>query len=238
MIDSRSLNDLHPTVRRAAEELIRRMKERGYPVGIASTYRDFEQQNYLYAQGRTRPGSIITNAKAGESIHNFRLAFDIFKNVVGHAYDDLEFFRIAGVIGHELGLEWGGSWSTFVDKPHFEWTNGLSLAQLRAGARPPNVKLAWEYRKEAEEKMYKEKIAQLEAEINNLETENSGLRERLRSQEPTSIKVLINGEVKEIRSALIQDYNYPMLRPFAEALGFGVDYDAEKKMPVIISIEK
>lgn len=233
MIDSKSSNDLHPTVKRACEELILRMQKLGYPVGISSTYRDYEQQNFLYSQGRTRPGSIITNAQGGWSMHNFRLAFDIFKNIVGHAYDDMEFFRVAGIIGRELGLTWGGSWSGLVDKPHFEWTNGLSLSQLRAGAYPPNLKLQWEYKKEEEERMLNKKIKELESEITSLKNENFDLQNKLKSQEPKGIKILLNGEEKEIRAASIGDYNYVMLRPISEALGYEVDFDEKRKLPIL-----
>ncbi|MCL2564780.1 MAG: M15 family metallopeptidase [Defluviitaleaceae bacterium] len=145
MIDSRNISDLHPTLQRGANELIRRMKELGYPVGISSTYRDNEAQDYLYAQGRTRPGAIVTNARAGDSMHNYKLAFDIFKNIKGYEYSDYNFFDTAGRIWTEMGGEWGGSWTTFVDKPHMQFTGGLSLADLKAGKRLANdAKMYWE----------------------------------------------------------------------------------------------
>lgn len=144
MIDSRSVNDLHPAVKRAALELQRRLKQAGWNMGISSTYRDNERQDALYAQGRTRPGNIVTNARGGQSIHNYRLAFDIFNNVSGNMYPSA-FMKLAGKIGTEMGLEWGGSWTGFRDEPHFQFTNGLTLAQLQGGRRvPEDVQLRWE----------------------------------------------------------------------------------------------
>ena len=66
MINSRDINDLHPTLKRGAVELQRRIKaESGWDMGINSTFRDNAKQDWLFAQGRTRPGSIVTNARAG-----------------------------------------------------------------------------------------------------------------------------------------------------------------------------
>jgi peptidoglycan L-alanyl-D-glutamate endopeptidase CwlK len=145
MIDSRDISQLHPTLQRAAQGLIQRMAVKGYPVLITSTYRDNEMQNYLYSQGRTRSGSIVTNAKGGQSIHNYRLAFDICKNIKGQEYNDAKFFSTVGAIGREMGLTWGGDWASFPDRPHFEFTNGLTLAQLQKGNKvPENTVMKWE----------------------------------------------------------------------------------------------
>ena len=84
MHNSRDINDLHPTVLRGCKDLIRRMSQEGYEhVGISSTYRDIAYQNNLFAKGRTIKGSIVTNARGGSSMHNYRLAFDIFQNIRG-----------------------------------------------------------------------------------------------------------------------------------------------------------
>lgn len=141
MINSRNLADLHPAIKRGAEELLNRLEN----VLITSTYRDFEYQNYLYAQGRTRSGKIVTNAKAGQSIHNFKCAFDICKNIKGQEYSDSIFFKTAGRIWVEMGGEWGGDWKGFIDTPHFQFTNGLTLSQLQKGiVIPEDAKMRWE----------------------------------------------------------------------------------------------
>ena len=35
-----------------------------------------------------------------------------------------------GAIGQRFGLEWGGNWTTFVDRPHFQMTFGHTIRQL------------------------------------------------------------------------------------------------------------
>lgn len=137
MINSRKIEDLHPHVATLARKMIAAAKKEGIDVLVTSTYRDAESQNYLYAQGRTRPGKIVTNARAGQSWHNHRLAFDVVPIVGGKAqWNDLRTFKRLGEIGKSVGLEWAGDWKTFKEMPHFQWTGGLSLAQIRAGKKP------------------------------------------------------------------------------------------------------
>lgn len=137
MINSRKLEDLHPYVASLARKMIAAAKKEGIEVLVTSTYRDEESQNALYAQGRTKPGRIVTNAKAGQSWHNFRLAFDVVPLVNGKAmWNDLRTFKRLGTIGKSVGLEWAGDWVSFKEYPHFQWTGGLTLAQLRAGKQP------------------------------------------------------------------------------------------------------
>jgi len=150
-VNSRNIDDLHPAVARGCNEFIRRMNQSGFSnVGISATYRDTVHQNWLFAQGRTRPGNIVTNAAGGQSIHNFRLAFDFFRNIPGEAFNDStqeerRFWDTAGKIWTEMGGVWGGSWSRFVDRPHCEYTGGLSLRELQKGKiLPHDHKMLWE----------------------------------------------------------------------------------------------
>ena len=134
MINSKSLDDLLPEVAEKAREFIR-IAEEELPIDelrVTSTFRDYEYQTFLYAQGRTRPGSIVTNAKAGQSWHNFQVALDVVPMINGKAvWDNAPLWKDIGEIGQECGLEWGGAWKRFIDKPHFQDTGGLDLAQLR-----------------------------------------------------------------------------------------------------------
>ncbi|MGL5676537.1 MAG: M15 family metallopeptidase [Cellulosilyticaceae bacterium] len=135
---NRNLNELHPKVKELAEKFIQECKKQGIEVGISETYRTVERQEYLYAQGRTRSGGIVTNARGKDmkSYHQWRLAFDAFQNVKGQEYDTAVIKKM-GAIGTQLGLEWGGNWSTFKDTPHFQYTFGLSIADLKSGKKPP-----------------------------------------------------------------------------------------------------
>jgi len=133
MINSRKIEDLHPHVASLCRKFIEQCKEAGVDVLVTSTYRDHESQNALYAQGRTAPGKIVTKAKGGQSFHNHKVAFDVVPLVNGKAiWNDEGLWRKIGQIGQEVGLEWGGNWK-FQDKPHFQYTGGLTLADFQAG---------------------------------------------------------------------------------------------------------
>ena len=154
MINSRDILELHPTLQRGARELISRMRALGFPVGISSTYRSPEYQDYLFEQGRSRPGQIVTNARGGQSMHNYRLAFDVFKNIRGQEFSDDSFFAAAGRIWQEMGGVWGGSWRSFPDRPHMEYSDGLSITNLQRGAvLPQNHKMLWERDTESQEEV-------------------------------------------------------------------------------------
>ena len=76
---------------------------------VISTYRDKEYQDFIFAQGRTRRGQIVTNAKGGESEHNHRNAFDFAIKVNGHiTWNDYRLYERAGEIAEGMGLKWGG----------------------------------------------------------------------------------------------------------------------------------
>ena len=134
MINSRKIEDLHPHVAELCREFLSRCEAEGIEVIVTSTFRDHESQNALYAQGRTAPGAKVTNAKGGQSFHNWHVAFDVVPVVNGKAvWNDESLWRKLGQIGQEVGLEWGGSWRSFQDKPHFQYTGGLTLADFNDG---------------------------------------------------------------------------------------------------------
>jgi peptidoglycan L-alanyl-D-glutamate endopeptidase CwlK len=99
----------------------------------------YDEQNELFAQGRTKPGRIVSNARAGFSNHNFGIAFDIGVFEGTKYLDESPKYKAVGVLGMDLGLEWGGNWKTIVDEPHFQlrpkWAGHMKerdmLAELR-----------------------------------------------------------------------------------------------------------
>ena len=118
---SRGVEKLHPELISICNEFVSRCKARGLNVLITETLRTKAEQDALYAQGRTAPGSIVTNAKYPRSAHCWGVAFDFCRNVKGREFDDSDgFFAKCGAVGKELGLTWGGDWKSFVDKPHLE----------------------------------------------------------------------------------------------------------------------
>jgi peptidoglycan LD-endopeptidase CwlK len=131
---SRSLEDLLPPVAALARQFLEECERQGFLVFVTSTLRTFFEQDELFAQGRTKPGDKVTNAEAGESSHNYGLAFDVaFRSPPaadpfdGNPWDEI------GAIGKALGLEWGGDWPRFPDRPHFQLPSPVSL-QLRKAA--------------------------------------------------------------------------------------------------------
>jgi peptidoglycan L-alanyl-D-glutamate endopeptidase CwlK len=134
MINSRKLEDLHPIVKNKCEDFITSCDKQGIDVLITSTYRDAESQNALYAQGRTTPGAKVTNAKGGQSYHNWKVAFDFVPLVNGKAqWNDVALFTKCGEIAEKCGLEWAGRWVKFKELAHCQYTGGLKLADFQAG---------------------------------------------------------------------------------------------------------
>lgn len=138
MISSRKLEDLAPHVRVKAEMFERECAKEGIDIIFTSTFRDIESQDALYAQGRTKPGKIVTNAKGGYSFHNFRLAFDFAPVVNGKVpWNDTALFKRCGAIAKRCGLEWAGDWKKFKELAHCQDSGGMTLEQLRNGAAHP-----------------------------------------------------------------------------------------------------
>lgn len=134
MINSRKIEDLHPYVADLCKSFIEKCDEVGIDILITSTYRDFESQDALYAQGRTKPGPWVTNAKAGQSFHNYRVAFDFVPIVNGKAdWNNTITFRKCGEIAESIGLEWAGKWKSFKELAHCQYTGGLTLKDFQNG---------------------------------------------------------------------------------------------------------
>ena len=119
----RDITLCHPRLQCLAAELIKECEKQGLQIKIGETLRTTAEQDALYAQGRSKPGKIVTNAKGSSysSYHQWGVAFDIYRaDGCGAYYDTDGFFSKVGVIGVSIGLEWGGSWKSIVDKPHFQ----------------------------------------------------------------------------------------------------------------------
>lgn len=137
MINSRDLKELLPPARRRVEAMIASAKAQGIDLLVTSTYRDNESQTALYAQGRTAPGKVVTNARAGQSYHNYRCAVDVVPIRAGKPVWDAKdpVWQQVGALGKAAGLEWAGDWKRFREMAHFQYTGGLTLAQLQAGTK-------------------------------------------------------------------------------------------------------
>lgn len=144
---SRNLSDLDPRLEPLARQFLERAQAAGLSVVVTQTRRTMEEQAALYAQGRTRPGKVVTNAKPGQSAHNAGLAFDVAFLAPGGLVTWEGPWERLGEIGRSLGLEWGGDWPNFSDRPHFQFPNWRehipkepARPTLRRGSRGPAVR--------------------------------------------------------------------------------------------------
>lgn len=212
------LNGLHPVLVASAKALITRSYVIGVPIVITQGLRTIAEQNALYAQGRSKPGPIVTNAKGGTSYHNYGLAFDfalLLPNGTTISWDmnrDGDKDKAADwreVVGEakELGLEWGGDWTSFKDYSHLQMTFGLSIDQLRAGKRPT--------------------VQQVNEALSRI---NGGDDE---VNKDVKVTIVLNGS-KLTDGVLDAGTTYVPVRALAEALGAKVTYDAVSKTVNIV----
>jgi peptidoglycan L-alanyl-D-glutamate endopeptidase CwlK len=133
------IQDLHPSIQPMVGQTLDNAAADGIQLVVTQGLRTMEEQQALYDQGRTAPGKIVTNAKPGSSWHNFGLAFDVaIVDANGNPSwpEDNALWARVGAAGKAAGLVWGGDFTQFVDRPHFEYHPGLTLSDARNGARP------------------------------------------------------------------------------------------------------
>ena len=137
----RDVKQLHPDLQKKIIKLKDLCKKNGITIGIGECLRTVAEQDALYARGRTKPGIKVTNCKGStySSMHQWGVAFDFYLIMDvdgdGKTSDDIynnatRLFNQVGAIGKKLGLEWGGSWKSPVDLPHFQLPDWGSTAKL------------------------------------------------------------------------------------------------------------
>lgn len=127
----RNLSTLLPEAQKAARQWLRLAAEGaeplGYEVKIICGTRTYAEQDALYKQ---RPK--VTNARGGQSWHNFGLAWDfgIFRK--GKYFDEHPLYSFLGQLHTRVeGIAWGGSWKSFVDMPHLQLDKFGSVSETR-----------------------------------------------------------------------------------------------------------
>ena len=119
----RDINKLHPELQEIIPKLISECKSKDLIIGISECFRTVEEQDDLYAKGRTTGGSKVTKAKGStySSMHQWGVAFDFYRDDGSGAYNEKgDFFKKVGAVGKGYDLIWGGDWTSIVDKPHFQ----------------------------------------------------------------------------------------------------------------------
>jgi len=128
---SRDLADLKPEFRALVDPWLADCAAADIDVLVTCTLRTMQDQAILFAQGRTTPGKIITNAKPGQSAHNFGLALDIVPVVHGKldwSGDSPPWVTVAE-LGQSHGLQWlGAPGSPFIEQAHFQHPQWRSIA--------------------------------------------------------------------------------------------------------------
>jgi len=130
---SRSLNDLRPECRRLVDPWLDDCAAAEIDLLVTCTLRSMQDQAILYAQGRTTPGPVVTNAKPGQSAHNYGLALDVVPLIHGKpdwSGNSPVWTEVAN-LGQARGLQWlGAPDSQFREMAHFEVPNWRQLAGL------------------------------------------------------------------------------------------------------------
>lgn len=113
----KNLATVQPQLQRLGRELLRRLEAEGLTFKVTSGNRTQAEQDALYAQGRTKPGPVVTWTRKSRHIGGRAIDLTLFsgKNPI---WESPKYDR-AGEVGEQLGLVWGGRWKT-KDKPHFE----------------------------------------------------------------------------------------------------------------------
>jgi len=125
---SRDLSLVEPKLRAAVPKILSAMAAIGYPMMVTDTLRTTAEQQALYAQGRTKPGPIVTNAdgvikKSNHQAHDdgFGHAVDCCFIVTGAPSWDVHLpWKAYGALAEALGFKWGGNWNSLNDLPHIE----------------------------------------------------------------------------------------------------------------------
>lgn len=147
----RNIKELHPALQDKTKLLKEKCRQKGISILFGECLRTKSEQDALYAQGRTKPGNKVTNARGStySSQHQWGIAVDFYIDMDvdgdGNKSDDAfnnstRLFDEVGTIAKSIGLGWGGDWKSPVDKPHLylpDW--GSTTAKLKKEYKAPEI---------------------------------------------------------------------------------------------------
>ena len=139
----KDVTQLHPRLQVKFKLLQKKCAQKGIKIKATECLRTAKEQDALYAKGRTAPGHKVTNVcgKDAKSMHQWGVAFDVAIDMDTDNDGDVDIrdlynvklLNVVGQIGQSIGLEWGGSWKSIVDKPHFQLPDwGSTPTKLKA----------------------------------------------------------------------------------------------------------
>lgn len=145
-VSERRIMSLHPLLREEAMALFNDINNNRLTgdakMRVTRAYASFSEQDELYAQGRTKPGKIVTNARGGDSYHNYGLALDFcllldngryasWDTVKDYDGDHTPDWMEVVYAFTDAGWEWAGTWKTFIEQAHVQKTFGYSIQALK-----------------------------------------------------------------------------------------------------------
>ena len=165
----RDITKLHPRLQEKFKLLQKKCAQKGITIKATECLRTAKEQDALYAKGRTAPGAKVTNAqgKDAKSMHQWGVAFDVAIDMDADKDGDVDIrdlynvklLNVVGKIGQSIGLEWGGSWKSIVDKPHFQLPDwGSTPAKLKAKYGTPKKFIATWSKKTNTNKLFKKTL--------------------------------------------------------------------------------
>lgn len=135
-MSERCIRTLDPRAQDAARRFLRAVRDGGIDARVISGTRTYAEQNGLYKKGRFgNAPPVVTNARGGQSNHNFGIAWDIGVFDGGKYLGESPLYDRAAEVGLSAAIEWGGHWQSFKDRPHY---------QLRTGSRISDIRVAFE----------------------------------------------------------------------------------------------
>lgn len=138
------LAKVHPELAKRVRALVANLGAKGFPFEVVQGLRTYAEQEALFAQGRTKPGKIVTRARGGQSNHNFGLACDLCPTRNGtFDWNWRAAFLAINDEAEKVGLLWGGDWQKFLDLPHVE-LRGPTLAECRNLFEKGGLAKVWE----------------------------------------------------------------------------------------------
>lgn len=260
VVMSRDIMLLHPELQEIIPKFLEKCKQQGLIVKTTDTLRNKKEQDELYAQGRTKPGNIVTWVKYPYSNHNWGIAFDISRNDGKGDYNNSDgWFDKVGQIAKSFGLEWGGDWQ-IQDKPHFQLTKYGTTNQLVAKyGNFENFKKTWQSLKE-DNYMLVERNYEYNDKIKSYIVINENGENYIRIKDLAELlnknltynndsKITILEDIIEEKPIIVNDketivkcvnykgYNYMNARDLGDALGYEVGYN-ETLHKVFFKIKK
>lgn len=120
------LKQLHPLLAAKIQTVAATMETTGIHLRVVQGLRTKEEQDALFAQGRTAPGKIVTDARGGHSMHNYGLAVDLVPGKRGvdpwqpNWDENHPDFKTMIDLCEKQGLVAGANWVHLPDFDHFQ----------------------------------------------------------------------------------------------------------------------